>query len=660
LPSSAQVGEELDGQLAWQVQLRWFSSIGILEIRLRWIAALGVLIATWFASSILQIPLPTWPLYAIGACMLAYNALFRFYLDRRFAYPRPASGYDYESLLRFYWRGLEREGISEAASFDRFVRLQLSLDWLAMILLVHFSGGVASPLLFYFVFHLIMASMLLSRRDCYLFATLAALAVGLLVLLEYLGLIPHVSLGLVSDSLHQSLLFVGAVLFFFTSSLYMSVYLATTLTRNLRRRDEELLRLQQQLSDAYQLIQTLYNVTRTASSTLRLEEVLNVVAQSAVEAMQVKACAIMLVGDRYPVVETLAAWGFSQEYLNAGPIDIEKSRYMHETLTKGQSTIIADISREREVQAPELIEAEGIKATLCVPLTVRGKAEGVICVYSSEESQFIESDAEFLAALASAGATAIENARAYEALEMADRAKSDFMRMLTHEFRSPLSAVQSMLRLLETGVVGPISEKQRDLVERSQRRLTILLAMVNDLLELAAGKMEMLQGVKTEVNLSNLIAKVSELMQPRAQEKGIEYQVEMADEPLILQGFEERLERVVMNLVSNAIKYTPTGGSVAVKAWIEDQQIKVEVSDTGIGIPEEALPRIFTEFYRAKNAKAVDVEGTGLGLVLVKDVVEQHGGQLSVASQVDQGSTFTVTLPPDMDQTGQGASPDLE
>jgi len=232
--------------------------------------------------------------------------------------------------------------------------------------------------------------------------------------------------------------------------------------------------------------------------------------------------------------------------------------------------------------------------------------------------------------------------------------------MLTHEFRSPLSAVQSMLRLLETGVVGPISEKQRDLVERSQRRLTILLAMVNDLLELAAGKMEMLQGVKTEVNLSNLIAKVSELMQPRAQEKGIEYQVEMADEPLILQGFEERLERVVMNLVSNAIKYTPTGGSVAVKAWIEDQQIKVEVSDTGIGIPEEALPRIFTEFYRAKNAKAVDVEGTGLGLVLVKDVVEQHGGQLSVASQVDQGSTFTVTLPPDMDQTGQGASPDLE
>jgi signal transduction histidine kinase len=627
------------------VQLRWFASIGILEIRLRWIAALCVLIATWFASSVLQIPLITWPLYTIGACMLAYNAIFRLYLDRRFAYPRPASGYDYESLLRFYWRGLEREGIAEAASFDRFVRLQLGLDWLAMVLLVHFSGGVASPLLFYFVFHLIMASMLLSRRDCYFFATLAALAVGLLVLLEYGGVIPHVSLGLVSDPLHQSLLFIGTVLFFFTSSLYMSVYLATTLTRNLRQRDEELLRLQQQLSDAYQLIQTLYHVTRTASSSLRLEEVLNVIAQSAVEAMQVKACSIMLIGDRYPLVETLAAWGLSEEYLGSGPIDIEKSRYLHQALATGQPTIVADISREREVQFPELMAAQGISSTLCVPLTIRGKTEGVICIYSTEEGQFIESDAEFLATLASAGATAIENARAYEALEMADRARSDFVRMLTHEFRSPLSAVQSMLRLLETGVVGPLAEKQRDLVERSQRRIAVLLAMVNDLLELAAGKMEMLQSVKKEVNLSKLVTRASELMQPRAQEKGIDYTVEMPDEPLLLPGFEDGLERVAMNLVSNAIKYTPGGGSVRVKAWSEGDKVKLEVSDTGIGIPEDALPRIFTEFYRAKNAKAVDVEGTGLGLVLVKDVVEQHGGQISVQSTVDHGSTFTVTLP---------------
>ncbi len=102
-----------------------------------------------------------------------------------------------------------------------------------------------------------------------------------------------------------------------------------------------------------------------------------------------------------------------------------------------------------------------------------------------------------------------------------------------------------------------------------------------------------------------------------------------------------------MNLVSNAVKYTPAGGSVAVRAWSENDKIKVEVSDTGIGIPENALPRIFTEFYRAKNARAMEMEGTGLGLVIVKDVVEQHGGQISLESTVGEGSTFYVTLPKD-------------
>jgi signal transduction histidine kinase len=134
-------------------------------------------------------------------------------------------------------------------------------------------------------------------------------------------------------------------------------------------------------------------------------------------------------------------------------------------------------------------------------------------------------------------------------------------------------------------------------------------------------------------------------MQAGAEEKGLEYTVDIAEEPLILVGIEDALERVMMNLVSNAVKYTPAGGSVAVRAWSEDNQIRIEVSDTGIGIPEDALPRIFSEFYRAKNAKAMEMEGTGLGLAIAKDVVEQHGVRISVRSQEGEGTTFSVTFP---------------
>jgi signal transduction histidine kinase len=458
-------------------------------------------------------------------------------------------------------------------------------------------------------------------------------------------LIPAASLGFVSDPLQLNAAYVAGVLFFFTASLYMSVYLTTTLTRNLRQRDEELLRLQQQLSEAFQLIQTLYNVTRAAGSTLPLEEVLQIITESAAEAMQVKACAIMLAGESSPLMDTVAASGLSEAFLNARRTYIEKIHYITETLSLGRPTIVADTSQNERLLYPEALKAEGIASILCVPLSIRGKAEGVICVYSGNPDQFVGSDAEFLSALASAGATAIDNARAYEALAQADRAKSDFVRMVSHELRSPLSAVQSMLRLLELGVVGPLTEKQQDLVERSQRRISVLLSMVGDLLELAAGKMEMLRSEKKTVNLSDIIAKITELMQTRAEEEEIAYTVEVPEEPLVLAGFEDGLERVIMNLVSNAVKYTPRGGSVEVKAWQEVEQIRLAVSDTGIGIPEEALPRIFTEFYRAKNAKAMEVEGTGLGLVIAKDVIEQHDGQISVESLVGQGTTVTVSLP---------------
>jgi signal transduction histidine kinase len=282
---------------------------------------------------------------------------------------------------------------------------------------------------------------------------------------------------------------------------------------------------------------------------------------------------------------------------------------------------------------------------LCVPLLIRSKAEGMICVYSTENHRFGGSDAEFLSALASEGATAIENARAYQALEMADRAKSEFVRMVTHELRSPLAAVQSMLRILEQGFVGPLTSKQEDLIQRSQRRISFLLALVKDLLELAAGKMERLQGEKKEVVLNGVIGKVAELMQAGATEKDLTYKVEVTEKPLVVVGIEDGLERVFMNLVSNAVKYTPAGGSVAVKAWSENDQIEVEVSDTGIGIPEEALPRLFTEFYRARNARALEMEGTGLGLAIARDVVEQHGGRISVKSTEGKGTTFHVTLP---------------
>jgi signal transduction histidine kinase len=360
--------------------------------------------------------------------------------------------------------------------------------------------------------------------------------------------------------------------------------------------------------------------------------------------MQVKACSIRLLDKSGHVVETVASYGLSTQFLTKGPIDVQKSLVTQQALS-GQPVIASDISQDGRLQYAAEALAEGIYSMLCVPLSLRGRVEGVVCVYSGKVDHFTRNDADFLAALASGGASAIANARAYQALERADQAKSEFVRMVTHELRSPLSAVQSMLKLMAQGYVGPMAPKQLDLVQRSQRRIASLLALVRDLLDLAAGKIEQFKGDKQELALNEIITKVTDLMQSSAVEKELDYRTEITEEPLVLIGVEEALERVFMNLVSNAVKYTPSGGSVTVKAWGESDRIKVEVSDTGIGIPEDALPRIFTEFYRAKNARAVEMEGTGLGLAIAQDIVQQHDGQISVKSSVNRGSTFSVTLP---------------
>lgn len=607
-PTRTPVEDELVRRVAWQIHLRW-------------LAAAGVLILGWFATSLLNIPLPRWALYAVGLAILVYNGLFWIYLKR-----------------------LEKEPVNEALVFGRFAKVQTSLDWLAMILLVHLSGGVESPLLFYFIFHLILASILLSPAACYFFATTAVLGVGVLAYLEYAGLIPHFSLGIIPVPLYQSGLYVGSILFFFGTSLYISVFLATSVTSNLRTKDETLVRLEEELASAYGRLLTVYEVTKTVSSTLDLDEVWNLIAKSAAEAMRTEACTIGLLDESGQVSEIVASYGLGEVLFPGGPVDFQSKLLTSRTLA-GQPTIVPDLHRDEHLPYLPETGSEWIKSMLCVPFVIGDKAEGVICLYSFETDHFSQSDARFLSALAGEGATAIMHARAFQALELADRAKSDFVRMVTHELRSPLSAVQSMLRLLEQGYVGSLTSKQQDLVQRSQRRISFLLALVRDLLDLAAGKMEQLAGEKQEVMLDEIIAKAIRAMKAIAQEKELRLEVQITEEPLALIGSEDGLERVFMNLVSNAVKYTPAGGSVVVKAWSADDEIKVEVSDTGIGIPEEALPRIFAEFYRAKNAKSVEMEGTGLGLAIAKDVLEQHGGQITVKSVLGEGSTFYVTLP---------------
>ena len=227
-------------------------------------------------------------------------------------------------------------------------------------------------------------------------------------------------------------------------------------------------------------------------------------------------------------------------------------------------------------------------------------------------------------------------------LEELDRVKSAFMRKVAHELRAPIAAIESFMNSILEGYGSP--EIQQLMQERAAQRAQELLALVDDLLNLSRIKDVKLKTAKQDVSLQQILDQVLSLHGPEAERKEIILQVDCQDCPSI-RADPTHIKQLWTNLISNAIKYTPQKGSVSVRLWIDESTLVGQVADTGIGIAQEDLPRLFEEFYRTEQAKSFAQYGTGLGLSIVKEIVEEHGGGISVDSELGKGTRFTFRLP---------------
>ena len=377
---------------------------------------------------------------------------------------------------------------------------------------------------------------------------------------------------------------------------------------------------------------------------MELDQVLAHLADGTRQTLQADAVAVRLL-DQDPDEEnaylTVAAIsGLPAASSQQEPIAVEYSPLDAESLS-GQPVVVADAHTD-----PRAANTPGdYRSVLCVPLMHEGNPLGTLHAYATMPQCFHEKDVALLTSLADLGATAVAATRALTALEELDAGKAHFIHVATHELRSPVAVAQSLVRGVLKGYAGELSDKQAEIFGRISRRLDFLESLVNDLLDLAAGKASELAEEETAVALNSSVGRGVLLLQPRAEEKGVDLVHRVCCEELVVWGTEEGLDRIFVNLVGNAVKYTPPGGNVVVALSRVGDEIEVQVTDTGIGIPKEALPHLFEEFYRAPNARALNEVGTGLGLTIVKDLVDKYGGRIEVKSQIGQGSAFTVTFP---------------
>jgi signal transduction histidine kinase len=224
--------------------------------------------------------------------------------------------------------------------------------------------------------------------------------------------------------------------------------------------------------------------------------------------------------------------------------------------------------------------------------------------------------------------------------------KSRFLRFLgiaAHDLKAPLAAIQGFLWVMLGGYAGEVTAKQKNMLERSTRRINELLNLISDLLDIPRIETGQLVQEMKEISLCQVVKNACDDLRDRAKEKGLKLQVELPEALPTISGSIPRLQQVITNLVNNAIIYTPEG-TVTVRVREEGNNIRVEVLDTGIGIPPQDLPHIFEDFFRASN---VETKGTGLGLSIAKRIVEAHGGTICVESPCPEskvGSKFTFTL----------------
>ncbi len=418
-----------------------------LLIRLRWVAGTGILLSTVFARVVMSIKIQTLALMITGLLVLAYNGLLFLICSR------------------------------EDPTLTRIQRVawgQIILDWLAMVGLVHFTGGITSPALIYFVVHAALSGMILLPWQTRSLSILAITIVGGVTLLERAGWLPHIAIsefgmgqGLYKDSSY----IIATMLFFGTTVLILS---------------------------------------------------------------------------------ELVTWN-------------------------------AQRLRQREERIRQLYEA-----------------------------------------------------------------RSTFVRVATHELRAPLGASLSLMRNIEQGYAGELSEQQAAILQRVTNRLEGLHQLIDDLLTLAVSREAStahapLQPESLRLTLDEII----ERERPNIEQKHIGLHCNLADEPGIIMSGNVGLAVVLGNLLNNAVKYTPDGGEVTIAYSINRSAhtTEVTITDTGIGIPADDLPHIFNEFFRAHNARNAQVSGTGIGLSTVRTLIERYHGTITLQSEEGKGTTVHVSLP---------------
>jgi len=443
----------------------------------------------------------------------------------------------------------------------------------------------------------------------------------------------------------------------------------TTKTKGVDEEKEELLHA---LETKVKEITILHQIAQTTTESLELDQVLNNSLDKVTQLMAVETAAILLANEQKGGVSTVARGGVSTKFLDKlKELPINNSNTGRLTLS-GMPIVVENTSKYPQL-ADELVREEGLQSIAAVPLRSSGKVIGTLIVASHNLHSFSSKDIHLLNTIGEGLGPALKNAELYEVLrektrqldeqnqellrrqrkllektrevKAASRLKSEFLANMSHELRTPLNVIIGFSELMLDQVPGPVNKKQRQCLEdilSSGRHLLGLIDQILDLSKIESGKAEL---SITEVALPEVIEALKTIMMPILTPRKQSLNIRVEEGLPTVRADKAKLRQVFFNLLSNSSRFTPEGGKIEIEATRNGPHCQVSVVDNGIGIKKKDQTRIFEPFCQLDSTPTKVGNGTGLGLAVVKQIVEKHGGRIWVESEYGKGSRFIFTLP---------------
>jgi signal transduction histidine kinase len=410
-----------------------------------------------------------------------------------------------------------------------------------------------------------------------------------------------------------------------------------------------------ELTQSVDKLTALGEVSRAVTSTLDVETVLDTIVSHASQLAGADGCSIFEYDEGAEQFALRATHNFDTEFVEAlRAVPLRKGEgLMGRAAEMREPVQVADITRPGAYQssARDTLIRFGYRALLSVPLLREDQIIGSLSFNRKAPGEFPAEVVEVLKTFATQSALAIQNARLFREiadksrqLEVVSQHKSEFLANMSHELRTPLNAVIGFSEVLIQRMFGELNEKQDEYLKDIYASGQHLLSLINDILDLSkieAGRMDL---EATDFDLPSAIDNALILVRERATRRGITLGRTIDERVGILHGDARKVKQVLLNLLSNALKFTPEGGRIDVSARLQDGAAEIAVADTGVGIAPEDQEAVFEEFRQVGTADK-KVEGTGLGLALSRKIIELHGGRIWVESEVGKGSTFRFTLP---------------